>query len=131
MLRFIIIVLIVVPALELIGLFQMGKLIGGWSTFGLIILTGFLGGWLARREGLKVWRQAQSQLSSGQIPGDSILDGICIFTGGLLLLTPGILTDIAGFLLVFPFSRPIFKAWLYSVLRKMAERGDIHFLWRR
>lgn len=131
MFRYIVIALIVVPALELIVIFQMGKLIGGWYTFGLIIATGFSGAWLARREGLKVWQQAQNQLSSGQLPGDSIVDGICVFTGGLLLLTPGLLTDVVGFLLVFPLSRPMFKGWIYSLLRKMAERGNTHFIWRR
>lgn len=131
MFRYIVIALIVVPALELIVIFQMGKLIGGWSTFGLIIVTGFLGAWLARREGLKVWEQAQNQLSLGQLPGDSIVNGICVFTGGLLLLTPGLLTDVLGFLLVFPLSRPMFKGWIYSLLRKMADRGNTHFIWRR
>ncbi|GAB7056872.1 MULTISPECIES: FxsA family protein [Paenibacillus] len=131
MLRYVVIALIVIPALELIVIFQMGKLIGGWPTFGLMIVTGFLGAWLARREGLKVWRQAQNQLSLGQPPGDSIVDGICVFTGGILLLTPGLLTDVLGFLLVFPLSRPMFKGWIYALLRKMADRGNTYFFWRR
>ncbi|MBP1154606.1 MULTISPECIES: FxsA family protein [unclassified Paenibacillus] len=131
MFRYIIIALIVIPALEIIVLFQMGKLIGGWSTFGLIIMTGFVGAWLARREGLKVWKQAQNQLSLGQPPGDSILDGICIFTGGMLLLTPGLLTDVFGLLFVLPVTRPLFKGWIYSLLRKVAERGNRPFIWRR
>lgn len=131
MFRYVITALIVVPALEIIVLFQMGKLIGGWQTFGLIIMTGFVGAWLARREGLKVWKQAQNQLALGQPPGDAIVNGICIFTGGLLMLTPGILTDVFGLMLVLPFTRPLFKGGIYSILRKMAERGNRQFFWRR
>jgi len=82
MLKWLAAAFIIVPALEIWGLFEMGKLIGGWQTFGLLLLTGFLGAYLAKREGRKVWRDAQQQISFGQVPAGSLLDGICIFLAG-------------------------------------------------
>lgn len=131
MFRIIVLLLIVVPALEIWGLFEMGKLIGGWQTFALILLTGFLGAWLARREGRKVWEYARQQLSVGQVPTDSILDGIAIFAGGLFLMSPGFLTDVLGFLMVFPVTRPIFKAWILVFIRKRIGTGGQSFFWRK
>lgn len=131
MFRILVIVMIVVPALEIWGLFQIGKLIGGWQTFAMIILTGFIGAWMARREGRRVWEYAQYQLRSGQMPADAILDGICIFAGGLLLLTPGFLTDVLGFLLVFPLSRPVFKAWILILIKKYWSNGNVQLFWRK
>lgn len=125
MFRIIVALFILIPALEIWGLFTLGKLIGGWQTFALIILTGFVGAYLSKSEARKVWHYAQHQLSRGQFPTDSILDGICIFTGGLLLLTPGILTDVLGFLLVFPVTRPVCKAAILYVIRKKIDMNRI------
>jgi UPF0716 protein FxsA len=131
MYRLLVVIMIVVPALEIWGLFTIGKLIGGWQTFFLLLLTGFTGAWMARREGRRVWEYAQYQMRNGQVPTDSILDGICIFAGGLLLLTPGFLTDILGFLLVFPLTRPVFKAWALILIRRLISQGNFQLFWRR
>lgn len=131
MLRYVVIALIVIPALELIVIFQMGKLIGGWPTFGLMIVTGFFWAHGLRAERAQGVAAGTESAFSGPAPGDSIVDGICVFTGGILLLTPGLLTDVLGFLLVFPLSRPMFKGWIYALLRKMADRGNTYFFWRR
>jgi len=123
MIRLLVILLLVLPALEISGLLLAGRLIGGWPTFLLILLTGLIGAVLARREGRKVWAMARQQLSMGQIPGQSILHGICVFIGGILLVTPGFFTDIAGFLLVFPATRPFFVSLLLRFIRKHMEGG--------
>jgi UPF0716 protein FxsA len=126
--RIVLLLFIFVPALELAGLFAMGNLIGGWQTFGLIILSGFVGAFLAKREGRKVWRNAQQQLAMGQVPGQSILDGICVFAGGLFLLTPGFLSDTMGILLLLPITRPFFRTLLLGWIRKkLASGGTITF----
>ena len=67
-------------------------------TFLLIIASGFLGAYFAKREGRKVMEYAKFEWSQGQLPAQQILDGICIFLGGILLITPGFITDIFGFL---------------------------------
>jgi UPF0716 protein FxsA len=131
MFRILVIAMIVIPALEIWGLFQMGKLIGGWQTFALILLTGFIGAALARREGRRVWEYAQFQLRQGQVPAEAILDGICIFAGGIFLLTPGFLTDVLGFVLVFPLTRPAFKAWILIFIKKQLGNGNFQLFWRK
>jgi UPF0716 protein FxsA len=131
MLRWLMVLFIVIPATEIFVLLSIGKLIGGWETFALILVSGFLGAYLSKREAKRVWEYAQHRLSKGEIPTDSILDGICIFAGGLLLLTPGFITDISGLLLVLPFTRPIAKLLLLKLIRRMIGRGNMHFYWRR
>lgn len=131
MLRWLTVLFIIIPATEIFVLLSIGKLIGGWETFALILASGFLGAYMSKREAKRVWEYAQHRLSRGEIPTDSILDGICIFTGGLLLLTPGFVTDIAGLLLVLPFTRPVAKVLLLKLIRRMIGRGNVHFYWRR
>lgn len=131
MFRWLVVLMIVVPAAEIYVLLTMGKLIGGWQTFGSIVLMGFLGAYLAKSEGRKVWEYAQFQLSAGEIPTDSILDGICIFAGGLLMMLPGFLTDIVGLLLVLPFTRPTAKALIARCIRKYIDQGSFTMFRRR
>ncbi|WP_199615696.1 FxsA family protein [Paenibacillus alkalitolerans] len=131
MFRIIVILMVVIPALEIWFMLELGQLIGGWQTFLLILLTGFIGAFLAKSESRRVLAYARNELSRGHIPTETILDGISIFAGGLLLLTPGFLTDTIGFLLLFPVTRVIFKAWLAKWLRRRIDRGQISFFFRR
>jgi UPF0716 protein FxsA len=128
--RIIVLIMVVVPALEIWGLITVGQLIGAWPTFFLIVFTGFLGAFLAKREAKKVWEFARYQMQRGQIPGVSILDGISIFAGGLLLLTPGFFTDLLGFALVLPLTRPFFRNALLLLIRKKIEDGTFR-IYRR
>lgn len=126
--RYLFFLIIVIPAAE-IGLFLLsGKTIGVWPTILLIVLTGVLGAYLAKREGLQTIRKAQEQLQYGQIPGDAILDGICVLAGGILLLTPGFISDITGFLMLFPPTRRVFKFWMIKFIRKRIDRGNIKII---
>jgi len=131
MFRVIVLLMVVVPAIEIWILLELGRLIGGWQTFALILLTGFVGAFLAKREFRRVLDYARNELSRGTIPTASILDGICIFAGGLLLLTPGLVTDTIGFLLLFPLTRTAFKAVLHRTIKKKIDAGDIRLFWRR
>jgi UPF0716 protein FxsA len=131
MFRIILFAMIIIPAFE-IGLFVLsGQLIGIIWTVILIISTGIIGAWLAKREGLNIFQLAQVQLQNGQIPGEAILDGLCIFAGGLLLLTPGFITDTVGFLLLIPTTRTNAKMWLKNQFRKWLNKGNLKFsIWR-
>jgi UPF0716 protein FxsA len=131
MFRIILLIMIVVPALE-IGLFILsGKLIGITWTILLIISTGILGAWLAKKQGLNTLQLAQVQMQNGQVPGEAILDGLCILVGGLLLLTPGFITDTTGLLLLFPISRGIAKIWLRKLFTNWLNKGNFQFtIWR-
>lgn len=131
MARIVILLLVVVPALEIWGLIAMGKRIGGWQTFALIVLTGLFGAWLARREFGRVWAFARQQYAYGEIPTQAILDGICVFIGGLLLVIPGFLTDIVGLAMLLPPSRAFFRDGLSALIRKKLLDGTFHFFYRR
>lgn len=131
MLRLIILLLIIVPALEIWGLVTVGNLIGAWPTVLLVIATGIAGGTLARREGLSTLRLAQLQLSRGELPGEAMLDGVCILGGGLLLLTPGFFTDIVGIPLLLPYTRGIVKWWVKRQLTRMIGEGRVFWHVRR
>lgn len=104
----------VVPLLELFLLLQIGRLVGPVPTIGLVLVTGALGAWLARSQGLQVLQRARGQWSQGEMPTEALVDGVLIFVAGAVLLTPGLLTDLAGFFLLTPFGR----AWVRKELMK-------------
>lgn len=131
MFRIFLILMIGIPALEIWGLIKAAKLIGGLETVLIVILTGVVGAYLSKREGIRTWGQAQYELNSGYIPKKAILDGISIFAGGLLLLTPGFFTDAVGFLLIIPYSRTLIQKLLIKWLEKKIRNGSIHFYYRR
>ncbi|WP_214414645.1 FxsA family protein [Sphaerisporangium fuscum] len=118
---------LIVPVAEIWFLIQVGEVIGGWQTVGLLILDSLLGAWLVRREGRRAWRALREALDSGRMPDRELADGALVVAGGTLLLTPGFLTDIAGFFLILPFTRPIARAWgawfLGRRVRAMAARS--------
>ncbi|MCM3763613.1 FxsA family protein [Neobacillus niacini] len=126
--RLLFILIVVVPAAEIGVLLLSGKTIGFWPTLSLIILTGVLGTYLAKREGLQTIRRVQEQITMGQIPGQALLDGICILVGGTLLLAPGFITDIAGFLILFPPTRKFFKLLIANFIRKRIQKGNIKII---
>ncbi|WP_324606985.1 FxsA family protein [Metabacillus indicus] len=122
-LRYILPFLIIIPALEIGILLFSGKTLGIIPTILLIIATGVGGAFLAKKQGIETIQKVQREMSRGNIPGDSILDGLCILTGGLLLLTPGFVTDITGFMLLIPGTRKMFKPLLQKQISKMIERN--------
>lgn len=112
MLFYLLLIFIVVPFVELALLLKLADLTSWWHTLLLVIVTGVLGTWLARSEGVRTYRKIQQSLSAGQMPTDSLLDAAMIFVAGALLLTPGILTDLLGFSLLVPFTRLLYRRWL-------------------
>ena len=119
-----------VPALELYLLIQLGQWIGAWQTVLIILVTGSLGAFLAKREGLGVLRQLQADAATGIPPADRLVEGLLVLVGGALLITPGVVTDAAGFVLIMPWSRrwlaPRIKTW--AMKRLLAQEGSGSFL---
>jgi UPF0716 protein FxsA len=95
----------VVPTLELFVLFEIADRIGGIETIYLVIFTGIVGAHLAKREGLGVLRQIQEGAAAGVPPADKLVEGLMVLVGGILLVTPGVMTDIFGLSLIFPLTR--------------------------
>lgn len=119
---------VVVPLVELAFLIQVGRWVGIWPTVGLVFLTGILGATLARAEGLRTLWSFQQELASGKLPGQPLLDGLCILVGGALLLTPGFVTDLAGFALLLPPSRRLLQRGMKRRLRRMIEDGSVRIM---
>jgi UPF0716 protein FxsA len=131
MFRLLLVLIIIVPALEIAVLIFSGNVIGVWPTIFLIIATGVLGAWLAKKEGLQAIRLAQLQAQQGQLPSGVILDGICILIGGVVLLTPGFITDAIGFFLLIPQTRTFAKALLLKIFHSMIKNGNFIIVNRR
>ena len=91
-----------VPLLELALLVKLGQMTGVWTTIGIVILTGVIGAYLARREGIKAWRRLEQSMREGISPGDDLIDALLILIAGAVLITPGLLTDLFGFGLLIP-----------------------------
>ncbi|WP_100331826.1 FxsA family protein [Bacillus xiapuensis] len=122
--RYIIPWLIIIPALELSLLLFSGKTIGILPTVVLILATGFLGAYLAKKQGMQTVARLKEEMRDGHFIGDAVLDGVCILIGGLLLLTPGFVTDAFGFLLLLPFTRRYFKPFLYKLFKRLFDSGS-------
>jgi len=108
---------LVVPVLEIWVLIQVGQVIGGWPTVAVLLADSLLGAWIVRREGRRAWRNLQGALQSGRMPDRELADGALVLVGGTLLLTPGFLSDVLGFLCLLPFTRPMVRrlgSWLLA-----------------
>ena len=114
----------VVPTIELYLLFEVADRIGGLETIYLVIVTGIVGASMAKREGLSVIQQIQEGAINGEPPANKLVEGLMVLVGGILLVTPGIMTDAFGLSLILPWSRKmlvgIVKA---SVLSRMQFEG--------
>lgn len=113
------------PAVELALLIQVDRVIGFWPTIGLIVVTGIVGSHLARREGLSTWRALNNRLQDGDLPGAELADGIIILIAGALLITPGILTDVLGFLGLIPFTRVYLRRFVMRWFKRKMEKGTM------
>jgi len=102
----------IIPFLEIYLLIKIGSYLGAFNTLMIIILTGLLGTLLARSQGLQTMLRVRESLIRGAMPAEEMLDALLIFLAGMLLLTPGFLTDIAGLMMLIPRTRFLFKACL-------------------
>ena len=101
-----------IPLVEIYLLIKLGQNFGAITSILLVIFTGILGAYLARMEGLRTLFRIQETMREGRMPGEELLDALLIAIAGLVLITPGFITDVAGFLLLFPFTRTLAKNWL-------------------
>jgi len=116
---------LLLPLLEILVIVVVGQAIGAWPTFLLIVATAVLGAWLIRREGGRAWRALNQAVQSGRMPARELADGIVVLVGGTLLLVPGFITDVLGLILVLPFTRPVARSMVASVIsRRMVMVTD-------
>lgn len=109
---------IFVPLIELYTLISIGSVIGAGNTILLVLTTGAVGAYLAKREGISVWTKIQKELKQGNLPKNELIDGVLLLVAGIVLITPGIFTDLFGILLLTPFGRTMLRTYLVKQFKK-------------
>ena len=107
-----------IPLVELALLLRIGSIIGALNTILLVIFTGMLGACLARQQGIRTFQTIRSLMARGEMPGEPLLDALLILLAGFLLITPGILTDLFGFLMLVPATRAPLRRWIKRELER-------------
>ena len=116
---------ILVPLLELYLLLHIGAHVGFLPTVAAVVVEGIFGAWLARREGRRVWRAWREALERMEPPAAGVIDGVLVLVGAVLLLTPGVLTDVVGIFLLVPFTRRIAAKRVRRALERRIEQGRL------
>ena len=125
MFGYLVLLFTLVPAVELMLLIEIGGHIGAGNTILIIILTGVLGAYLARLQGFLVLQKIQNDLNSGIMPNSEMIDGLMILVGGIVLLTPGFITDLFGLLLLIPWTRSLIKIGFSKKFEGVIAKGQI------
>jgi len=115
-----------IPVIELYLLIKLGATVGPFNTLLLVILTGAAGAFLAKLQGLEAMLRVKTRLQQGETPAEEMLDALIIFIAGIVLLTPGLLTDISGLLLLLPATRRKFKIWLPQKFDQWIQSSNVH-----
>jgi len=102
----------IIPFIEIYFLIKIGSYLGAFNTVLIVILTAFLGALLARYQGFQTMLRVRESLERGEMPAEELLDALLILLAGIVLLTPGFLTDLAGLMILIPPTRLKFKRWL-------------------
>ena len=113
-----------VPFIEIYLLIKIGGQVGAFNTILIVILTGLLGASLARLEGIKTMTKVRDSLNRGDLPAEEMLDAMLIFVAGIVLLTPGFITDMTGLALLVPKLRYWFKRWLRKKFDEWLEKTN-------
>lgn len=125
MLGYLILLFTIVPVVELALLIKLGQHIGVFYTLAIVIITGVVGAYLAKIQGLLTLYKLQEEVNQGIMPTDRLFDGVIILCSGILLLTPGLITDLMGFVGLIPYTRNLFKQWLKKKINDMINRGSV------
>jgi UPF0716 protein FxsA len=120
---------VVTPLVELAILIYLGNLIGVLETILIVIVTGLLGAIMARRQGLAILSRIRGNIEQGIVPSGELFQAFLILVGGLLLLTPGLITDLIGFSLLIPRTRNLVIDWLRRLIQHRIENRQIYY-WR-
>ncbi|PTD94365.1 membrane protein FxsA [archaeon SCG-AAA382B04] len=127
MLLKLILIFITLPLIDLILLLKVAEIIGIIETIVMVILTGVLGAGLTKREGIATWIKFKNKLSNREKVSGELANGALIIFGAAFLLTPGLITDSIGFLMILPFTRKWIKAWLKNYLNRKINNQHVRF----
>ncbi|GAA0689719.1 membrane protein FxsA [Marinobacterium maritimum] len=124
--RFLFLLFIIIPIIEITVLIQVGQAIGAWYTVGLVLLSAFIGVNMLRHQGLSTLARAQQRMNQGEVPGQEMVEGIVLAVGGALLVTPGFVTDVIGFSCLIPGIRKGLVKALLSRFTVIAASQSTH-----
>ncbi len=102
-----VVLFLIVPIIEIYVIVQVGQEIGALPTIVLLLVESAIGAWLVKREGRRAWSALKGALGTGRLPSSELADAALVLVGGTLLLTPGFVTDVFGFFLILPLTRPL------------------------
>ncbi len=122
-LQYLIALFIGLPILELAVLIELHGMVGFFPTVLLVFLTGIVGATMVRRQGINTLFQIQREMANGNLPAPQLMDGVMILIAGALLVTPGLITDVSGFLLLVPVVRERIRLWLRKKLEEKVRSG--------
>ena len=117
----------VVPIVELYILIRIGNVLGALNTVLLLIVMALVGAFLVRLEGMRIFTRTTTNLAQGIVPAEELVDGLLIFAAGVLLITPGVFTDVLALFLLIPLSRTLIKRWLRRRFDRMVASGKARF----
>jgi UPF0716 protein FxsA len=123
--KYLLLAFTVVPFIELYLLLAIGWEVGFLPTLAMVLVTGLVGAWLARREGGRVLRSWRESMARGQVPEEGIVSGALVLVGGALLVAPGVFTDVVGLLLLIPPTRRFVAARLRKSLERKVRDGSV------
>ncbi len=118
---------IVVPIIEIYVLVTVGEHIGAAETIFLVILTGIAGASFAKSQGAQIIYKIRAAMQRGEMPGKELLHGAMVLAGGIMLLTPGFITDLLGLSLLFPLTRQFYTALAVDYFKKKMSQGQWTF----
>ncbi|HJN45366.1 MAG: membrane protein FxsA [Acidobacteria bacterium] len=116
---------IAIPVIELFLLIEIGQRVGTLTTVGIIIATGLVGASLARQQGMSTLARLRADLAASRLPAEPIVDGVLILVAAAVLITPGLLTDVAGFLCLIPAFRQLVRRYLKQTFERAVREGTI------
>jgi UPF0716 protein FxsA len=113
------------PIVELFVLIRIGRVIGPWYTIFFVIAMGVLGAWLAKTQGRRVITEWQMALAQGRVPNEGVLSGLLVLLGGVLLITPGVISDVFGLVLLVPPTRKLVAGVARTWLERQMSLGAV------
>lgn len=127
MFQILFLIFVIVPIIEIAVLMQVGELIGGWPTVGVVIFTAWLGAVFVRQQGLATIQQLQLKMAQGEMPSQEIVAGLLLLVSGVLLVTPGFVTDFFGLSLLIPQVRlGLVKAVQHRLMKQATVHTNFH-----
>lgn len=127
MLHKLVLLFVATPVVELAILVYLGTVIGVVYTVLIVVATGIGGALLAKNQGLATLHRIRSSVGRGILPGEELLQGTLILIGGLMLLTPGLVTDLVGFAMLVPQTRKVMAGWLRGIIQRNVQERNMYY----